>query len=332
MDQIGARSLAGVQGEFKEMTSIVTDNVTKYYYEGNDQEYWDLRKDFPNVAPPFQAMFLDTCRPEKIVSKEVGITTSMNRFPSRWGAFFLSSDIRKDPEFREQFLKIVREGAMNNQQGMEVADAWDGDKVRWLYFSLLFMYSQESGFKHVAGPVGSLMLSVDEDGLITYTDKGNPACLIRPHVSEEGLRAHGIGLGKAIEMYAEEMTGLYHPLLLAISFMHCKNVSVDVVDRPEKLVRKWKKNDDPRAEMKYHTLSISQMQSVLRKEGNSESAGLKRALHICRGRFRDYRQRGLFGKHKGVYWFDQHVRGTASAGAIRKDYEVKADGQEERSI
>ena len=47
-------------------------------------------------------------------------------------------------------------------------------------------------------------------------------------------------------------------------------------------------------------------------------------LHICRGHFKDYRESGLFGKVKGIFWWDQYVRGDLENGAVVKDYNVKA--------
>jgi hypothetical protein len=49
---------------------------------------------------------------------------------------------------------------------------------------------------------------------------------------------------------------------------------------------------------------------------------MKQALHICRGHFKDYRQSGLFGRHKGVFWWDMAARGSAEQGIVDKDYRI----------
>jgi len=70
-------------------------------------------------------------------------------------------------------------------------------------------------------------------------------------------------------------------------------------------------------------LEIEPMKKVLKSEGNIDEVGLQRALHICRGHFKDYSNgKGLFGKHKGLYWWDSTVRGTESEGKIIKDYNI----------
>jgi hypothetical protein len=77
---------------------------------------------------------------------------------------------------------------------------------------------------------------------------------------------------------------------------------------------------------RFHTVVIDPMKKILRTEGQSERLGLKRALSICRGHFADYTHGGgLFGKHHGVYWIPQHVKGAAEAGTVVKDYAVKLD-------
>lgn len=75
---------------------------------------------------------------------------------------------------------------------------------------------------------------------------------------------------------------------------------------------------------KYYTLDITRPRAILKSEGNIDEVGLQRALHICRGHFKDYSKgKGLFGKYKGLYWWDSQVRGTEEAGRIEKDYNIK---------
>jgi len=71
------------------------------------------------------------------------------------------------------------------------------------------------------------------------------------------------------------------------------------------------------------------MRTILRKEGQVETQGLEKALHICRGHFKDYRTEGLFGKHKGMYWLSDHVRGHPRQGLVLKDYNVSTPKNEE---
>jgi hypothetical protein len=66
------------------------------------------------------------------------------------------------------------------------------------------------------------------------------------------------------------------------------------------------------------------MKAILQKTAQENHTGLKRALHICRGHFAHYEDKGLFGKYKGRFWIPQHVRGSIETGAALKDYQVNA--------
>ncbi len=119
-------------------------------------------------------------------------------------------------------------------------------------------------------------------------------------------------------------------ILIAISFMHCKK-QTKLIEHipPEKVQRKRIKNNKLPL-TKYYTLDIEPLKEILRTEGRVHEVGLPKALHICRGHFKDYSQgKGLFGKYKGLYWWDNHIRGSEDAGIIVKDYAVKLPDVEE---
>ena len=117
-----------------------------------------------------------------------------------------------------------------------------------------------------------------------------------------------------------------HMGMLTISFMNCKNTTLIENNPCDNLTRQQKrmmerKNIEP--EKKYYILDIEPMKKILRKEGNIEENGFKKALHICRGHFRDYSKgNGLFGKFKGLYWVDMHTKGNKANGEIIKDYNI----------
>ena len=73
----------------------------------------------------------------------------------------------------------------------------------------------------------------------------------------------------------------------------------------------------------YRILNIGPMKRVLRTEGGIENVGAKQALHLVRGHFKDFRDGpGLFGKHKGIYWWEGSLRGSLSKGKVEKEYHV----------
>lgn len=122
----------------------------------------------------------------------------------------------------------------------------------------------------------------------------------------------------------ERASSALFPFALAISLMHCKNV--ELVRKPQnpKLAKAYRRRHKEPL-LTYHVLDIEPMKQVLRDEGDSEHSGLRHALHICRGHFKDYRERGLFGKHKGLFWWESHLRGSAEVGTRVKDYRVSGE-------
>jgi hypothetical protein len=111
--------------------------------------------------------------------------------------------------------------------------------------------------------------------------------------------------------------------MLAISFLHCKNVK-RIENIPGGNFERARKRRGEPPSLKFYTLEIEPMKQVLRTEGRIGEVGLGKALHICRGHFATYDGAGLFGKYKGTFWRESHVRGKIERGLVAKDYAVKA--------
>lgn len=126
--------------------------------------------------------------------------------------------------------------------------------------------------------------------------------------------------GKEQTLGAMRWTALA-PMWLANSFMHCKNTVLEVVNPPDRLnyarLRRGK-----RPLISYRILDIRPINQILEAEGRINQVGLKKALHICRGHFKDYTDKGLFGKLHGLYWWSPYVRGDIREGIALKDYRV----------
>lgn len=120
----------------------------------------------------------------------------------------------------------------------------------------------------------------------------------------------------------ESLLNLEGILLLALNFLHCKNVTV--IEQPlradEVRVRKAEERDWFE---KYYTLQIDPITKILDTKGQAQTKGIKHALHICRGHFKTYGSKGLFGRYPGTYFWPAHVRGDAKRGVIHKDYSIK---------
>lgn len=185
--------------------------------------------------------------------------------------------------FDEKFKATV----LKQQPGTEIINA--PDTAKWVGFFIMFV---EYG-NVIAGPGLIIQCIINEDGSLHHAG-------VIHFEDYEGCDRRAI----------EEDSVMAFPGLLAISLLHCKNV--DTVEHKvcAPLVKKWLKRHDDRP-VTYKTLVIEPMKKVLRSEGASGTEGLKKAMHICRGHFADYRNgRGLFGKYRKLVWQPTMVRGS----------------------
>ncbi len=108
-------------------------------------------------------------------------------------------------------------------------------------------------------------------------------------------------------------------------FSNTKNAEIIDNNPSEKLNIKRKKKNKPE-KISYKTIHIQSLETALHQSKSSKRTGKTESLplHICRGHFADYRKNGLFGKYKGIFWFDMHLRGKKSVGEIKTDYVIEA--------
>jgi hypothetical protein len=269
-----------IRGGCGEVPVLLIDNVAEYYYSANDQEYWDLTKDFPNLAPPFPLFWVEHRFPKRIHSKEGDTDVAAITPNGRVGALIFGSPI----------------------EGVRGDNIPDGAK--WVIVSELFL---DYGIRRddIQGPHGSISFAIDAEGRLI--DRPFMQSFAAPE--DEEIMRH--------------FMGWMHPALLAISFLHCRNVSVIDNPVPVKLAKKFaaKNGFQPAA---HKTLVIEPLKAILRSEGKSDEIGVARAMHICRGHFRDYREGpGLFGKYHQLVWTPSVVRGTRGKKPAEREIEVR---------
>jgi hypothetical protein len=130
---------------------------------------------------------------------------------------------------------------------------------------------------------------------------------------------------------------LLQPCLMAVCFMHVKNISMEKIT-PAPKVQKNRVKHGKRPLCTYHVLEIQPFKKVLEREGGAtEHTGIRRAFHVCRGHFGHYgmewkgEMKGkLFGKYSGSYWVPAHLRGAIDVGLADKSYRVVAKQPEEK--
>ena len=192
------------------------------------------------------------------------------------------------------------------------------------------IFEDDSAEEFVAGPLGTWAWLVDKYGYVVNAPVWN---ILASKTWVDQLPGTEEEKNADIENYQHVLSDLFSatlfwPAFLAISFLHCKNVTI-ADNKPPRHERRQAEREGKKAPVTFKTLVIEPMKKVLRTEGNSEETGIKQAIHICRGHFKDYRgsNKGLFGKYKGLYWWDAHLAGSPEHGSVVKEYEELAPKQ-----
>ena len=264
---------------------------------------------FPNYAPPFDNYFMYCDDTESTMNDGTGKYRDL--FPQfRYGVWFRAIPVEQADDWWA--INWFTAGGTNRlilkKQG-----------VKWRMVATLFTsYAKGSVDAHTM-----YQYLVDDDGSINNFG-WDSRC--GGEIVEKAAKHYRITAEQAHDELFEMGMRCMAVCHLATSLLHCKNVTT--VDAEPSAKEKYRiqeyerKTRQPAA--KWKVLSIEPMVRTLRTQGAIERNGLSKALHICRGHFKDFSQgKGLFGKNKGLYWWEQHMRGDESAGLVIKDYDIK---------
>lgn len=281
------------------------DNVAKHYYEESPKDVWHVDS-FPNIAPPFDTFFMEYRTPNFINVNGVIKESRLGKNHPYVGMLFNCMGSSSIPNGVLSDFGVKKENA------------------NWLFQCTPFIWSADSN--DTVTPIFCVYVFL-VDSLGQMCKRENGECAFATGFFEEELynmcKMSGTNPKEFAKFVSDDSNNAMAPFLLSLSFMHCKNVTTKQVMPDAPVSKKYQKKHGRPLE-KYYILDIEPMKKVLRTEGNSEKTGLKQALHICRGHFKDFSQgKGLFGKFNGLYWWDSQVRGSHKHGVIDKDYNVK---------
>lgn len=305
MDSLG--DLSPVRWEVKairDAPKFIFDNVAEYY-ASNHKSVWYMGTDFPNLAPPFPVFWAEWNEPT--LWNYDGKVEDRSATAGQFGVLAVSNRVTPENIGHLDLWRAFCFGAFAQYSSTMLAD--DGlrtllDKSYWVTGCSLWAAGP--------GPLGGRPLWLGGRKTMFVTRDGGYVETISAFPSEFRNDPE------------DGLMPVMHVLGLGLSFMHCKNVvqREQVDDRGERWHRRQKVS-----KITFKTLDINPMREVLRREGQSDTDGLQRALHICRGHFATYtEEHPLFGRYAGTFWRPDHVRGSKEAGEVVKNYNVSLGG------
>lgn len=190
-------------------------------------------------------------------------------------------------------------------------------QVRWVTAAHIYV---ELSKNQVYGPIATYFFPVAAHGEAVA---GLDGPLIAYAPSEPGASAH---YSNSNVLHATEslVPWTLYPCLFSISLLHCKNTKI-IRGEPNEQLRKKHVKRKRQPPVSFKILDVTPMKARSQGASVSTRTGDSVAAHMVRGHFKDYRDGGgLFGRHKGRYFWGPSMRGDLEEGYVDKDYNVKA--------
>lgn len=303
--------------------------AAKWFLTENEREQYDIVDDFHRLIAPYPRMWLEFEHPPVVYSAETGQTRVS---PHSVGVLIETMELPED--FTEKVLPALVHGhnvqmdLLNSGLTREAKATFsdevcyhpelirkiaNGEKLRW--------FTIWGGFTS-----SSMMRSpITIDGCTHFVMRAG-------FVSQHGRLMPNFIVGSPIlpflpkskhKEFIDAAGSSLLPFAFAIQLLHCKNVETNAASIAQKVKEKREKRGVPSVE--YKILSVAPLRKAIQVEREAVSGtSVRKALHFARGHFKDFSQgKGLFGKHKGLYWWHDQVRGDVAQGVIDKDYRVK---------
>lgn len=266
-------------------------------------------QEMPYMVPQFETIWLEYHIP-------LGLTSDIAKWHyesgvSDFGVLIQTGDVKRNPEAREYLDGHILPSLARGGKSL------DGE-TRWFL-------AERQAWRH-RGQFQFLQFTrywfLDESGrILCNPESGETLNVVTPF---RGAWKHHSEIIESDLVQHANRHNLLAPFF-AISLANCKNVKTG--DAPPSGTRQQRRLAARRGvkEAQFKTLIIEPMKQTLQTVGSIDQHGLKKALHICRGHFAHYSEdKPLFGKYSGQFWKAAHVRGSADAGTVYKDYKVKA--------
>jgi len=275
-------------------------NVADYFFVVGNKDM-SLEEDFPRLTPPWPIWWAEWIQPKVI--RMSGDEMRLERQP-RVGVLVLTPEFPDLPELN------------------------GGTHIRWVSIIVMWVWHEQD--RGSAPSIVQTLWALDAQGkmFVLWREGHQTGPSMSMDCDARGDRAAVYPMVVECDD-AEDRVGLVslahfsmRTLALAISFCHCSNVEIVTTPIDSALQRKRERvGKVPITSWK--VLNIGSISRAVNAAMKGNALGLKQALHMCRGHFKDYGAKGLFGKLKGTYWWNMQLRGTKEVGVANKDYNVQ---------
>lgn len=314
--------------------TVEATNVSDYYFRGTDTEVWYPLEDFPNVLPPFPTMWIEHHAPEEIVSKEFGTVPWGRERCALWGTLFITQEL---PGI---FAGTVEREAPRQNIFVRMPDGSEAPRevhgVKWVVVGHTYMAFRDGSKLILTPPALQTIAYLKPNGALAELAEGSgmPALDVIPPVYIMTSAAQKLdmeALQDMLQEYIEKARTFVYTSLLAISFMHCRNVVYSDVPptSEERIAAKKRGQPDP---ITYKVLELEPFKPTKRRSlpvGTDPGEDIRhKSLHIVRGNFATYDDKPLFGRVRGTFWRPMHIRGSAEQGVAIRDYSIDLKGKD----
>jgi hypothetical protein len=281
---------------------ILANEPMRWFYEESEQEYWNEREEFRNVAPIHELLWIEFDAPKFIRSTEYGVQPWGRLNWTKAGVLLTCLEKRAYPQnLQDDFPSarwICQGDVFSLQPGTEEGETIPG--LFWTYF-----------------------YGVDPDGRLSQGKHG--VFLSIPAGVTEGLP------DEARRSFGQANLGPLRIALLTLYFIHAKGTILKDEPGPAKQKKrkrkrkKRKKGEEPGPKIKFKVLDVGLGARQSLKQAKAEGEGSQKALrmHIRRGGFATYREeKPHVSGFVGQMWRRPSVVGKGPE-EIKKEYRVR---------
>jgi hypothetical protein len=291
---------------------ITGDNVSEFYYNGSDQEHWDIKTDFPCLVQPFPRFWVEWTQPSQVRSRVYGVQAAeMSAFPLMGHLVTVCRPI----DAARHWHRSNKDAYVDLITGC--AWVWRFQPIGFISGRIADTMGSGDMF---AVPVGDYWLTTDAIGNVV-----NYVCATHAN----GMAVTG---QPYVDLLGREAPMFLHAGLLTISFLNLKNGTLTpaALRAPAKFAKAYERRRGQEL-VRYHTVVVDPNRT---SKPALPGAGTGRSMpvHLVRGTLVTYADedgRRLFGKYHGTFFRPPHVRGSAKEGISHHDYRVKAPKQPE---